>query len=79
MQIGVACNEKAVFLQSRFARHTNGAPVGRRAPVRGAEEQRKTTGICSLNEWNDVANTQEILLRDSSEKTRPGQTKKERD
>ena len=71
--------EKAVFLQSRFARHTNGAPVGRRAPGRGGEAKGRD-GICSLNEWNDVANTQEILLRDSSEKTRPGQTnKKERD
>ena len=70
--------EKAVFLQSRFARHTNGAPVGRRAPKRGGRGEGKT-GICSLNEWNDVANTQEILLRDSSENARPGQTKKERD
>ena len=78
MQISVACNEKAVFLQSRFARHTNGAPVGRRAPKRGGSEEEKT-GTCSLNEWNDVANTQEILLRDSSEKTRPGQTNKKKE
>ncbi len=48
-------------------------------PKEGAEEQRKTTGICSLNEWNDVANTQEILLRDSSDKTRPGQTNKSKE
>ena len=42
MQIGVVCKEKAVFLQSRFARHTNGAPVGRRAPGRGGEAKGKT-------------------------------------
>ena len=47
-------------------------------PKQGRKRRGKTTGICSLNEWNDVANTQEILLRDSSDKTRPGQTNKEK-
>ncbi len=47
-------------------------------PKEGRKSRGKTTGICSLNEWNDVANTQEILLRDSSDKTRPGQTNKEK-
>ena len=32
----VACKGKAVFLQSRFARHTNGAREGGCAPARGA-------------------------------------------
>jgi hypothetical protein len=41
MQIGVASNEKAVFLQSRFARHTNGAREGGRAPKRGGERRRE--------------------------------------
>ena len=45
-------------------------------PKEGGEEAKEKTGICSSNEWNDVANTQEILLRDSSDKTRPGQTNK---
>ena len=49
----VACKGKAVFLQSRFARHTNGAREGGCAPARGA---RGETGRSSLNEWNDVAN-----------------------
>ena len=47
-------------------------------PKEGASEEEKT-GNCSLNEWNDVANTQEILLRDSSDKTRPGQTNKSKE
>ena len=52
--------------------------VAQSARGKAAANRKGETGHSSLNEWNDVANTQEILLRDSSDKTRPGQTNKEK-
>ena len=50
---------KEVFLQSRFARHLNGASEARKArrgEERRGEERSERNGHSSLNEWNDVAN-----------------------
>ena len=66
---------KKQYFCNPVLRVTRTARVREDAPLRGAGRGEGRTGNCSLNEWNDVANTQEILLRDSSEKTRPGQTK----
>ena len=67
---------KKQYFCNPVLRVTRTARVREDAPQKGAERGEGETGNCSLNEWNDVANTQEILLRDSSETTRPGQTKK---
>ena len=75
-------NAKGVFLQSRFARLTNGA--GRRGCATASAGEAEGKRACSLREWKDVANNSSCFLRASSDsytkmkKERPGQTNKQK-
>jgi len=55
------CNGKILFLQSQTT------------TIWGARKEGLSTGECSLKEWRNVANTQEIGIWDS-QAMRPGQT-----